>query len=96
MKNVFIAAALAFACSTPGFAADTKAKTEVTKEQREKMAEHHEKMAACLRSDKSISDCHDEMRESCQADKGMCPGFDMGGKGRMRGMWRNKDAPAKN
>ena len=32
-----------------------------TKEEREKMAQAHEKMAACLRSDRPMSDCHAEM-----------------------------------
>jgi hypothetical protein len=38
----------------------------MSKEQREKMATIHEQMAACLRSDKSIADCHKEAMKSCQ------------------------------
>ena len=38
----------------------------MSKEQREKMAAIHEQMAACLRSDKSIADCHNEAMKSCQ------------------------------
>lgn len=34
-----------------------------TKEQREQMAAAHEKIAACLRSDKPIDQCHDEMKK---------------------------------
>ena len=34
-----------------------------TKEQREQMAAAHEKVAACLRSDKPIDQCHDEMKK---------------------------------
>lgn len=52
----------------------------VTKETREKMAVVHEQMAACLRSDKSLADCHAEMRKSCKeslGDQG-CPGMGMG------------------
>jgi hypothetical protein len=47
----------------------------VSKETREKMAVLHEQMAACLRSDKSISDCHAEMRKNCQTTLGTqdCP-----------------------
>lgn len=37
------------------------------KETRERMATLHEQMAACLRSDKSISECHSEMLEHCKA-----------------------------
>lgn len=42
---------------------------EMTKEQRVKMADMHDKMAACLRSDRAMKDCHDEMKMSCDADK---------------------------
>lgn len=45
---------------------------EWTKEQRETMAKNHESMAACLRSDKSIADCHDEMMKNCK-DSDTCP-----------------------
>jgi len=40
-----------------------------TKEMREKMAEAHEKMAACLRSDRPIDECHDEMKKMHDAMK---------------------------
>lgn len=36
-----------------------------SKEQRAKMALAHEKMATCLRSDRTIEDCHHEMQSSC-------------------------------
>ncbi len=51
----------------------------VSKDTREKMATIHEQMAACLRSDKSIADCHSEMRKSCK-DLGEdgCPMMGMG------------------
>lgn len=54
--------------------------TGVTKETREKMAVLHEQMAACLRSDKSMADCHAEMRRSCQESLGVqgCPMMRMG------------------
>jgi hypothetical protein len=39
--------------------------SKMTKEQREKMAAGHEKMALCLRTDKSIKDCHEEMKKNC-------------------------------
>jgi hypothetical protein len=37
---------------------------------REKMASLHEQLAACLRSDKPISDCHSQMMKSCQETMG--------------------------
>ena len=50
------------------------ATAEPSKEAREKMAVMHEKMAACLRSDKSIADCRNEMRAYCQQmGPGGCP-----------------------
>ena len=55
--------------------APKNAAAEMTKEQRENMAAMHEKMAGCLRSDKSMSDCHSEMKGQCQAmmGSGGCP-----------------------
>ena len=38
----------------------------MSKEQREKMATIHDQIAACLRSDKSVADCHKEAMKSCQ------------------------------
>ena len=60
----------------------TPAKTpQMTADQRSKMADLHEKMAACLRSTRPISECHDEMMKSCQETMGTggCPM--MGGMG---------------
>jgi hypothetical protein len=37
----------------------------MTTEQRQGMATAHDKMAACMRSDKEMSECHKEMKESC-------------------------------
>ena len=39
--------------------------TEMTLAERETMAVAHEKMSACLRSDKSLEICHNEMMETC-------------------------------
>ena len=54
----------------------------MTSEQRQKMADAHEKMATCLRTDKPLGDCHEEMMKSCQEGMGKdgCPM--MGGKGK--------------
>jgi hypothetical protein len=47
----------------------------MTTEQRQQMAAVHEKAAACLRSDRPVSECHAEMMKGCQAamGSGMCP-----------------------
>ena len=48
---------------------------KMTTEQRQTMADAHEKMAVCLRSDKPISDCHEEMMKACKEGMGKdgCP-----------------------
>jgi hypothetical protein len=53
---------------------------EPSKQQREQMAVLHEKIAACLRSDKDIAACRDEMRSKCQEMMGEqgCPMMGMG------------------
>lgn len=47
----------------------------LTAEQRQKMADAHEQMAVCLRSDKAISVCHEDMMKSCKEGMGKdgCP-----------------------
>ena len=68
---VFLSAPIA-ATAEPASGHDTA----LTKEQREKMAVVHEQMAACLRSDKSLADCHKEAMKSCRdamMGKGGCP-----------------------
>ena len=58
---------------------------EPTKEQREKMAGNHEKMAQCLRSEKTMKDCHDEMKKSCEeGGKEACPMMGKMGHGMMK------------
>ncbi len=55
-------------------AEEPKGKPAMTAEQRSKMAEAHEKMAVCLRSEKPMKDCHEEMRKACNDNKGEgCP-----------------------
>lgn len=51
--------------SGAAFAANPPTASAPTKEMREKMAVLHEQMAACLRSDKSLSECRAEMQKSC-------------------------------
>lgn len=71
--------------------ADKKPHMEMTAEQRQKMADVHEKMAACLKTDKSIEDCHKEMAGSYKdmmGGKESCPmhmGHGKHGKGHGHG-----------
>lgn len=53
---------------------------ELSKAQREQMAILHEKMAQCLRSEKSLQECHQELRAQCQEMIGTegCPMMGMG------------------
>ncbi len=64
---------------------------ELTKEQRSTMATAHEKMAACLRSEKSLQDCHEEMRKTCKETDDHCPmmGMMMGPHGMRKMMHKN-------
>jgi cytosine/adenosine deaminase-related metal-dependent hydrolase len=51
---------------------------EPSKEVREKMAAAHDRMAACLRTDRTVSDCRDELMKACHqlaAEHG-CPMMD--------------------
>lgn len=56
-----------------------------SKEMRERMAAMHEKMAACLRSDRALSECRQEMHQTCSSMMGEqgCPMMGMGNPGRM-------------
>lgn len=58
-----------------------------TPEMKKDMADMHQKMADCLRTDKSMQDCHGEMIKDCQGAKasGHCSMMDgMMGKGGMK------------
>jgi hypothetical protein len=67
MKQL-IALMFVFGISAPTFAHDMEMK-DLSKDDRAKLAEIHDKMANCLRSDKSMKDCHEEMKASCDADQ---------------------------
>ena len=74
----------------------------LTAEQRTKMAEAHEKMAACLRSEKTMDACHEEMKTYCHQDgDNMCPmmgmhhGMGMGMKKKMGSAHHDKDDTTK-
>jgi hypothetical protein len=66
LRKTVIAACTALACAgtTLAIAATKHDCPDPTKEQREQMAVAHEQMAACLRSDKTISECHEELSKS--------------------------------
>lgn len=55
--------------------AQTSSTKEPSKELRNKMAQIHEKMATCLKSDKSIKECQQQMHSNCQSMMGKsgCP-----------------------
>jgi transcriptional antiterminator Rof (Rho-off) len=77
-RSTLAACAIALTMGTgAAFAAEASqaAYPAPSKEAREKMATMHEQMATCLRSDKLIATCHEEMMKSCHdtmGDKG-CP-----------------------
>jgi hypothetical protein len=56
------------------------------KESRERMATVYEQMAACLRSQKPLSECHSEMLKHCQAIMGSQGCTRMRSTGGMMGM----------
>jgi len=82
-----IASVLVLMGASAVFAADPPAAkpTATPKELREKMATVHDHMAACLRSDKPLTDCRSEMMKDCQDTMGKkdCPmmGHGMMGSG---------------
>jgi hypothetical protein len=74
--SLFVLLALTFATPTlmPTASAKGMKMEEPSKEARAKMATMHEQMAACLKSDKKFSECHDQMMSSCPMMKdGKCP-----------------------
>lgn len=106
MRKILLISLLSVCLGNTAWSADTPkdSKTkpkmmmdkEWTKEQRDSMAGMHEKMATCLRSDKSMKDCHAEMRTNCQDMMGKegCPMMDdmmMGKKSRRSMMKESKE-----
>lgn len=88
MKKSLLTASMILAFSMGSIASDSSQaqkdpKAAPTKESREQMAAAHEKMAQCLRSDSSIEDCHEQMREQCHEmkDEGHCSMMGEMGKG---------------
>jgi len=87
----WVTAALLLTLSSATFAANppSTASSAPSKAMRQRMATLHEQMAACLLSDKSISECRAEMRKHCQDMMGSqrCATM-MGMGGGMKGMGR--------
>lgn len=80
--RIFITLATLIFATSFSFAVETS----TLKEERKQMAEMHTKMAACLESEKPMSDCQGEMMKSCKSMMGKtgCPM--MGEMGHMKGM----------
>jgi len=87
MKLAMMVTALCLTISAIPAQSAEKAKTkmmrmpEMNATQRQEMATAHEKMASCLRSERAVTDCHQEMMDSCKDSMGknFCP---MMGKGK--------------
>lgn len=65
--------------STGGATAGKTKQAEPTPEQRSQMAAMHDSMAKCLRTNKSMTECHDEMMKNCPMGES-CPSMGMWGK----------------
>jgi bisphosphoglycerate-independent phosphoglycerate mutase (AlkP superfamily) len=80
MKKILVTIASIALFNSVSFAKDAVKKTDtsvkpsatMTKEQREEMASAHEKMATCLRSDKALDECKQEMMDACKDKAGSC------------------------
>lgn len=56
-----------------GIDAAEPSEVKPTKEMRATMAAAHERMAACLRTDRPMAECRDEMRKSAPTMREHCP-----------------------
>ena len=70
LGSAVLIAGAASAADSPAAAA-----APVDKAAREKMAAMHDQMAACLRSEKAVASCHEEMQRKCSEafGAGGCP-----------------------
>lgn len=82
VKKILLLSATLILTST-AFAGTKGKMREMSKEDRAKMAEMHTKMADCLKSDKSMSECHREMKDHCK-DMGGDQCYMMMGKDKMK------------
>ncbi len=69
---------------TKNKAATSQMQTEQSPEMKKNMADMYQKMADCMKTDKSMNDCHKEIMKDCPVAKetGSCPLMD-GMKGKM-------------
>jgi hypothetical protein len=82
--QLYMLASFMFLLGSSAFAQDQPEKTQrqsskqPTPEMRQKMAAAHDKMATCLRSDRPVKECREEMMESCHKMMGKdgCPMMD--------------------
>lgn len=90
MKKLFIAVVVCMTWSLTGLAQDKtttkKTAAEPTTEQRTQMAAMHEKAALCLRSNKSMTECHAEMMKDCPMHESCTMGM---------GMWKKSEGMGK-
>lgn len=83
-KTVLVLCVLGVSASS-AFAHDQKMMMmTMTPEQRQKMATTHEAMALCLKSERPLPECKDEMMKSCMDTMGK-EGCHMEGKGKRYG-----------
>ena len=97
VRSCALVAALILAAAAPTLAAEPeKAPPAPSAEQRQKMAEAHQRMADCLKSDRPISECHSEMKQSCHDahGEGGCPMMEHG-QGHGAGMGPGTGGPPK-
>ena len=76
---------------------EMKGGAAMTLEHREKMAGAHEKMAVCLRSDRPMRECKEEMMKTCKENMGTqgCPMMDGKMNHEMNRSMMNHDEAAK-
>lgn len=79
---VIIGALFSILGATSVFSADST-EAPPSKELRQRMAQAHEKMAACLRSDREFSECHQEMMQACSGQPATMGCAAMMGQGMM-------------
>ncbi|MGZ3772915.1 MAG: hypothetical protein ACXVCY_05335 [Pseudobdellovibrionaceae bacterium] len=83
MKKNFLLCTLILSWTLSSFAVEKTTRgnmPEPTTEQREKMAVMHEDMAKCLRTNKTMEECHTQMMKECP----------MGQACGMMGQWKGK------
>jgi hypothetical protein len=100
-KTTLRVAAVLAILSAGGFPLLAASPAPPSKDQRDTMAQAHEKMAACLRSDRPIEDCRQDMMQACHDTMGaqgcgmMMGQGGMRGRGMMRGQSPNQNGSGK-